>query len=87
MSSSTRVVRMAAVVGSGEEPEFPPSDVVASYRLRTSREHNDAEMQLTGVVKTPLNVGRANCVRRQTAVREKGIAILGEEELEKGGRT
>ena len=44
MSSSTRVVRMAAVVGSGEEPEFTPSDVAASYRLRTSREHNDAEM-------------------------------------------
>ena len=37
------MVRMAAVVDSGE-PEFASSDVAASYRLRTSREHNDAEM-------------------------------------------
>ena len=43
MSSSIRVVKMAAVVDSGE-PESASSDVAASYRLRTSREHNDAEM-------------------------------------------
>ena len=43
MSSSIRVVRMAVLVASGEEPEFASSDVAASYRLRTSREHNDAD--------------------------------------------
>jgi hypothetical protein len=35
---------MAVVVGSEEELEFSSFHVAASYRLRTSREHNDAEM-------------------------------------------
>ena len=49
LSSSIRVVRTAAAVGSGE-PEFASSGVAASYRLRTSREHNDAEMLVEKVI-------------------------------------
>ena len=40
MPSSMRVVRIPAVIGSGEESEsVEPSGVATSYRLRTRREH------------------------------------------------